>query len=152
MPNFTVNTIYDTYQRAVVQFLWGGGTTVTSYGLTGVVYASSLTGYDTTLGASSSAVDIDVSKMFWSLPQGFTSQGVEVAWGISGSLTGTPFMYLNNGGYVNFSADAIKFTNSYTGADRRNYIQLRNVNALASTDTISVILEIDKGRGYIRQM
>lgn len=153
MPNFTTNTLTDTYQRAVVQFLYNGVSGAqAAYGVTAQVQASSLTGYDSTLTANSTAVDVDISKIFWSLPQGATSTGIELSWGISGSLTGTPFMYLNGSGYVNFTAEGMKFMNGYTGADRRNYIQVRNTGAVLATDTISVLLEIDKGRGYIRQM
>jgi hypothetical protein len=153
MANFTTTTLTDTYQRAVVQFLYNGAAGAqAAYGITAQVQASTLTGYDSTLTASSTAVDIDISKVFWSLPLGATSTGIELSWGISGSLTGTPFLYLNGSGYVNFTADGIKYMNSYTGADRRNYIQVRNTGSVSGTDVISVLVEIDKGRGYIRQM
>lgn len=152
MPNFTTTTLTDTYQRAVVQFLYNGAAGAqAAYGVTAQVQASSLTGYDSAQALSSAAVDIDISKIFWSLPQGVTSTGIELSWGISGSLTGTPFMYLNGSGYVNFAAEGIKFMNGYTGADRRNYVQVRNTGSVLATDAITVMLEIDKGRGYIRQ-
>lgn len=148
MPNFTVNTIQDTYQRSVVQFLWGGGSAVTPYNLTGSVAANSLTGWNSSYGITSQEVDLGISKLYWSMPVGSTSQSLEMSWGISGSVTGSPAMYLNGNGFVNFSDSGIKLTHPDVSANRRNTIQFRNVGALAANDTISVIVEIDKNFGY----
>jgi hypothetical protein len=153
MPQFTTNVLYDNYERSVVQFIYGGGGGAVAAGnLTGSIQASSLTGYDSTQAVGSTAVNINVSKVFWSLPQGATGTAVELSWGVSGSLTGTPFLYLNGSGYVNYTADAIVFRNTDTAATRRNYVQVRNTSAMTATDTITVVLELDKNGGYIRQM
>jgi hypothetical protein len=149
MPSITGSILYDNYDRTVVSFVWGGGA-ATAYGITGVVQASSLTCYDSTQAVNSSNVNINLSKVFWSLPQGSTATAIEVAWGVSGSVTGTPFLYLNGGGYVNYVSDGMSFKNGSTAADRRNYIQIRNTAAVSAADTFTVILELDKNGGYLR--
>lgn len=150
MPSLTANILYDNFDRSVIQFVWGGGSAVTPYNLTGSVQASSLTCYDSTQSVSSSNVNINLSKVFWSLPQGTTASAIEVAWGVSGSVTGSPFLYLNGSGYVNFAADGMYFKNSSTATDRRNSIQIRNTNNLATTDTATIVIELDKNGGYLR--
>lgn len=151
MAQFTKTILYDNYDRAVVHFLYNGvNGAASAYGITGTVDASSLTCYDTSQATGSTAVNLNLSKVFWSLPQGATGSAVELSWGVSGSLTGTPFLYLNGSGYVNFVADAIYFNNTDTAATRRNYVQVRNTNTITTNDTISVIVELDKNGGYKR--
>ena len=150
MPSITGSILYDNYDRTVVSFVWGGGSSLAAGGLTGIVQASGLTCYDTTQTVNSSNVNINVSKVFWSLPQGTTATAIEVAWGVSGSLTGSPFLYLNGSGYVNYVADGISFKNGSTAADRRNYVQIRNTAAMSPLDTATVILELDKNGGFLR--
>ena len=152
MPSLTANVLYDTQQRSVIQFIWGGGSSVAASGLTGMVLASSLTGYNASLPTGSTGVNIDVSQIFWSLPQGSTATGIELAWGSSGSVTGNPFMYLNGNGYVNLSANRLYFRNQDMSANRRNSIQFRNTGALNTNDIMSIVIELDKSGGYIRQM
>lgn len=149
MADFTVSTIKDNYQSAVVAFNYSGNAgAVPAFGLSGGILASSLTGWDNSYGITSSSVDLGVTRVFWSLPVGASAQSVELSWGISGSLTGTPFLYLNGGGNVNFMADGMKFTNSYTGTDRLNSIRVRNTAPMSPTDTASVVVEIDKNYGF----
>lgn len=152
MPSLTANILYDTYERSVIQFIWGGGSNVAAYGLTGSVLASSLTGYDSTLPTGSTAVNINVSKVYWSLPQGSTATAIELAWGSSGSVTGVPFLYLNGNGRANFVADGMYLRNTDTSANRRNSVQFRNVASMNTNDTMTLIVELDKNGGYIRQM
>lgn len=152
MPNFTTNVIYDNFERAVVQFTYVATGSVAAFGLTAAVLASSLTGYDTTLGSTSSNININVSKVYWSLPQGPTASGVELAWGVDGSITGSPFMYLNNTGYWNLAADGIPERNTSTAATRTNVFQIRNTNAMVANDTMTIIVELDKNGGYVRRM
>ena len=149
MASITGSILYDNYDRSVVSFVWSGGAAA-AYGITGVVQASGLTCYDTNQSLSSSNVNINLSKVFWSLPQGTTGTAVELSWGVSGSLTGSPFLYLNGNGYVNFVADGIYHKNGSTAADRRNYVQIRNTGAVAAADTFTVILELDKNGGFLR--
>ena len=125
MPNFTTNVIYDNYERSVVQFTYLATGGVAAFGLTATVAASSLTGYNTALPGNTSDININVTKVYWSLPQGPTASGVELAWGVTGSITGSPFMYLNNTGYWNFAADGIPQRNSSVAATRNNTFQIR---------------------------
>ena len=62
MANFTTNVIYDNFERAVVQFTYVATGGISAYGLTATIPASSLTGYDSTLSATSSNININVSK------------------------------------------------------------------------------------------
>lgn len=152
MPSVTPSITYDTFERSVVNFFYGGGGgALTSYSLTGNVAASTLTGYDSGLTqAGMTTVNINVSKVFWSI--GGTA-AIELAWGVSGSITGDPFLYLNGSGYVNFAADGINFRNtSLTAATRINTIQFRNVGPMGSNDTMSLVIELDKNGGFIRRM
>ena len=152
MPNFTTNVIYDNFERSVVQFTYSATGTIAAYGLTASVFASSLTGYNSALSATSSEININVSKVYWSLPQGPTATGVELAWGVSGSVTGSPFMYLNNTGYWNFAADGIPQRNTSTAATRINSFQIRSTNAVVANDSMTIIVELDKNGGYTRLM
>lgn len=154
MPSLTAQIQYDTFERAVVRFTWGGGSSVPAYGLTGSIAASSLTGYDITQAINSTGVNINVSKLFWSLPQGSTATSLELAWGSSGSLTGIPFMYVNNTSVdlVNFTAQGIYFRNTDDTATRRNVLQFRNTAPMNTNDTMTLVVELDKNGGYIRQM
>lgn len=154
MPSLTAQIQYDTFERAVVRFTWGGGSSVAAYGLTGSIAASSLTGYDITQAINSTGVNINVSKLFWSLPQGSTATSLELAWGSSGSLTGIPFMYVNNTSVdlVNFTAQGIYFRNTDDAATRRNVLQFRNTAPMNTNDTMTLVVELDKNGGYIRQM
>lgn len=152
MANFTTNIIYDNFQRSVVQFTHFATGGLPAYGLTATIAASSLTGYNSTLSVTSSDININVTKVYWSLPQGSTATGVELAWGVSGSITGTPFMYLNNTGYWNFAADGIPQRNNSTANTRINTFQIRNTNAINTNDSMTITVELDKNGGYVRQM
>jgi hypothetical protein len=152
MPSMTANVLYDNFERSVVSFVWGGGSSVVAGGLTGSINASSLTGYNASNGLSGSNVNINVTKAFWSLAPGTTASAMEIAWGVSGSLTGNPFLYLNGSGYVNFSAEAFAFANGSTADTRRNYVQVRNSTAMQAGETVTLILELDKNGGFTRLM
>lgn len=151
MPSVIPNISYDTFQKSTVGFIWGGGAgALSSASLTGSVFANTLTGYNSSITASGMTnVNIDVTKIFWSC--GGTS-GIELAWGISGSVTGDPFLYLNGSGYVNFAADGIAFKNTSLTANRNNSIQFRNVGPMGNNDTMSLVIELDKNGGFIRRM
>lgn len=152
MANFTTNVIYDNFERSIVQFTHFATGGLPAFGLTATIAASSLTGYDSSLSATSSNININVSKVYWSLPQGVTATGVELAWGVSGSITGSPFMYLNNTGRWNFAADGIPQRNTSTAATRINTFQIRNTNAINTNDSMTITVELDKNGGYVRQM
>lgn len=155
MPSLTANILNDTYEKSTIQFVWGGGSSIAAYGLTGSVFARNLTGYDSSITASGvgvTSINIDVTKIFWSAPQGSTGTALELAWGLSGSITGEPFLYLNGNGYVNYAADGIAFKNVSTNVNRNNSIQFRNVNAMGTNDVFSLVIELDKNGGYIRRM
>jgi len=152
MPSMTANVMYDNFERSVVSFVWGGASSVAAGQLTGSINASTLTGYNSSNGLSSSAVNINITKAFWSLAPCSTASAMEIAWGISGSLTGNPFLYLNGSGYVNFAAEAIPFVNGSTADTRRNYVQVRNSTAMQAGETVTLILELDKNGGYTRLM
>ena len=147
MPQFTKEILTDTVSRSVVKFTWGGGSTNSSYGLTGSVMPSELYGY----GGSASGVtniDLSVAKVFWSLPYTSTPPSIECAWQQTGSVTGTPFLYLNGSGFVNYNAEGMSIPNTLTGASRTNGVTFRNVGTFGTNDTATFIFELDKTRGF----
>lgn len=147
MPQFTREILTDTFYRSVVKFTWAGGSTNSSYGLTASVMPSELIGY----GGSASGVtniDLSVAKVFWSLPYTTTPPSIECAWHQTGSVTGTPFLYLNGSGYINYNAEGMNIPNTVTGASRTNGVTFRNIGTFGTTDTATFMVELDKGRGF----
>jgi len=77
-----------------------------------------------------------------------TTQALEVAWGLSGSLTGQPTIYFNGFGCVDFAEESYVIRNLTTGPNRNSTIQIRNTSDTVIGDSFSIILELDKNAGY----
>ncbi len=158
MAQFTREIIYDTKERAVVKFTVDphsltNGTYIAGQ-MTGSIPASSLLGYG--IGVTSEGTQINLSKCIWSIPTGGASTESTVygvSWGLSGSLTGSPFLYLSDNGAVDFSSMGFTIKNTLTG-NYTNTIFLYNTNTLdvqyASypSGAATIILEIDKIKGF----
>ena len=143
MP-FTRDILYDTAKRAWVRFNYSGGAAA-SYGITGAIFPSELVGCLNLTGPT--ATDLSVTKMYWSVA-GISGQNLELSWGISGSVTGSPFQYLFSTGMYDFAEEGLMLKNSVTSANRNSSIQVRNVGTFASDNTVTLIMELAKGNGF----
>lgn len=145
MPSFNKTILKDALDKATVAFNYVTATTIGVSSLTGSIQPSELYSFQ---GATSpTAVSLGISRIYWSIPTTGTAHSIELAYGLSGSLTGQPIINLNNSGYFDLiNSNSIR--TSYTGTDRNNNITLRNSGVIPPNCGISVILELDKILGY----
>jgi len=146
MPSFNKTIVQDSLQRSTVAFNYASSVTLNVSGLTGEIKPSELYGFK---GLTSvTGTNMGISRIYWSMPVSTTACSIELAFGLSGSLTGQPLLNLNGSGMFDLYAAGNAIHTSYTGADRNNVITLRNTGSVPPNSGISVILEIDKLLGF----
>lgn len=144
MPPFTKEILKDTLAGSVVKFTfaatgsWGPGT------ITSSIEPSELTGFNN--GTLPNIPDLSVTKLFWSLPDG--GKAVNLAFGLSGSITGSNFFHLNNSGYINFYSEGLPLVNNNVTVNRRGSIFISNASSLTSGDAMTIMLEVGKKAGF----
>ncbi len=144
MPSFTRDILVDTSKRAWVRFNYVGGA-ASSYGITGAIFPNELVGYQGLTNPAST--ELSVTKIFWNIA-GASGQNIEIAWGVSGSVTGSPFQYVFDTGLQDYAEEGLMLKNTTTGPTRNNSIQVRNVGAFGADNTATLIMELAKGIGY----
>lgn len=146
MPSFSKTIIRDDFQRATVAFTYNSTGTLAVSGLTGSILPSDL--YSFRGLTSPTATSLGISRIYWSIPVSTTATSIELAYGLSGSLTGQPLLNLNGNGFFDLMGAGNAIRTSYTGADRNNTITLRNTGVIPPSCGLTVILEIDKILGF----
>lgn len=131
----------DTISRSVIKMAYDGTSAITG-GLATTITTNTLTKWK---GASGESSQVDVGKIFWTMP---TDEVISLAWGYSGNAAGATFMYLSGNGYVNFNQDGMSLKNTLTGSTRTNSIIVNNATAFETGDAFTLILELDKVSGY----